>query len=141
MKMGTSSSQLAVHITPQSTDFFAEDATHEVLAIEDAFDILKLYRTFLGMDGIGINVCQNGADAIDAIERLKPKVVLLDMHLPSVKGETIYEYLKTRHPGIVILVVTADEALYQRYREMGKAFLKPMDFGSVRQEVKQLFQR
>ena len=141
MGKGTGSPQLAVHISPQSTDFFAENVTHEVLAIEDAFDILKLYRTFLGMDGIGINVCQNGAEAIEAIERLKPKVVLLDMHLPSVKGETIYEYLKDKHPGIVVLVVTADEALYKEYRERGKAFLKPMDFGSVRQEVKELFQR
>ena len=140
MGKGTSP-QFAVHISPQSTDFFAEDAAHEVLAIEDAFDILKLYRTFLGMDGIGINVCQNGADAIEAIERLKPKVVLLDMHLPSVKGETIYEYLKDKHPGIVVLVVTADEALYKEYRDRGRAFLKPMDFGSVREEVKHLFGR
>jgi DNA-binding NtrC family response regulator len=132
--------KLPVHImTDGDEDFFKEDTRHEVLAIEDTFDILKLYKIALGIDGIGINVCFDGKDAIEAIERLKPKAILLDMHLPHVSGETIYDYLKKHHPGIVVLVITADRDLYSEYRNKGNAFLKPMDFGTLREEIKKIF--
>ena len=81
----------------------------------------------------------DGKDAIEAIERLKPKAILLDMHLPNVSGETIYEYLQNHHPGIVVLVITADRDLYSRYQNKGNAFLKPMDFSTLRKEVKNAF--
>mgnify|MGYP000008793265 CR=1 FL=1 len=135
-----SQNKLSVHIaTTKEKSFFEEDSNHEVLAIEDTFDILKLYKIALGIDGIGINVCFDGKDAIEAIERLKPKAILLDMHLPNVSGETIYDYLKEHHPGIVVLVITADRDLYSEYQGKGKAFLKPMDFGTLRDEVRALF--
>lgn len=135
-----SQNNLPVHIsTKGDEDFFKENARHQVLAIEDTFDILKLYRIALGIDGIGINVCMDGKDAIEAIERLKPKAILLDMHLPHVSGETIFDYLKKHHPGIVVLVITADRDLYSEYRKKGNAFLKPMDFGTLREEIKKIF--
>jgi DNA-binding NtrC family response regulator len=134
-----SKNKISLHIaTDTEKSFFEEDASHDVLAIEDTFDIVRLYKIALGIDGIGINVCFDGREAVEAIERLKPKAILLDMHLPYVDGETIYEYLKEKHPGIVVLVITADRDLYSKYSHKGNAFLKPMDFGTLRDEVKRI---
>jgi DNA-binding NtrC family response regulator len=132
--------KIALHIaTNDEKAFFEENAEHEVLAIEDTFDILKLYKIALEIDGIGLNVCFDGREAVEAIERLKPKVILLDMHLPYVSGESIYDYLKESHPGIVVLVITADRELYSKYKNKGKSYLKPMDFSVLRDEIRELF--
>jgi DNA-binding NtrC family response regulator len=133
------SNQLPIHIaTDGEKAFFEENTSHEVLAIEDTFDILKLYKLALGIDGIGINVCFDGKEAIGAIERLKPKAILLDMHLPNVSGEEIYEYLSKHHPGIVVLVITADRDIYSEYltKAKGRSFLKPLPVNDLREEVK-----
>jgi DNA-binding NtrC family response regulator len=108
----------------------------KVLIIEDNVDLSNLFQMALGLDNISAEICRNGRDATGMIEKLKPQIILLDMHLPHVSGATIFAYLKENHPEITVLVITADRDLYSEYRNKGKAFLKPMDLTLLCSEVK-----
>jgi len=48
----------------------------------------------------------NGKDAIRAMKKNRPDVVLLDLDLPEVNGLDIVPLLKKRHPRIRILILT-----------------------------------
>jgi DNA-binding NtrC family response regulator len=108
----------------------------KVLIIEDNVDLSNLFQMALGLDSISAAVCRDGRDAIEIIKKLKPKVILLDMHLPHVSGATIFAHLKENRPEITVLVITADRDLYSEYRNKGKAFLKPMDLTLLCGEVR-----
>ena len=108
----------------------------KVLIIEDDVDLSNLFQMALGLDSISAEICRDGRDAIEIIEKLKPQVILLDMHLPHVSGATIFAYLKEKCPEIAALVITADRDLYSEYRNKSKAFLKPMDLTLLCSEVR-----
>lgn len=108
----------------------------KVLIIEDNVDLSNLFQMALGLDSISAEICRDGRDAIRIIEKQKPEIILLDMHLPHVSGATIFAYLKQNCPEITVLVITADRDLYSEYRNKGKAFLKPMDLTLLCREVR-----
>jgi len=108
----------------------------KVLIIEDNLDLSNLFQLALDLHGIPSEICRDGRDATGLIKRLRPQVVLLDMHLPHVSGATIFEYLKKKHPEIAVLIITADRDLYSEYKNKTKAFLKPMDMDALHHEVR-----
>lgn len=48
----------------------------------------------------------NGAEALGAIERLKPDTVILDIRLPGSSGITLLREIKTRHPEMTVIMLT-----------------------------------
>lgn len=51
----------------------------------------------------------NGSDCVDAIERLKPQVLLLDIHLPGLSGMKILSALHERENAPYVLVLSGAE--------------------------------
>lgn len=49
-------------------------------------------------------------DAIDAIRRAEPQVVLLDVHMPGGGGRTVLEAVRSTHPDIVFLALSVSDA-------------------------------
>ena len=106
-----------------------------VLIIEDDFSLGVLFTTFLELDQITSNVCRFGKDAIQRLDdgEIKPKMVILDMHLPDMEGADIFEHLREHHPNIAIMIVTADVALYGKFRKLHRdTYNKPMDMVDFR---------
>ena len=57
-----------------------------------------------------IGEAENGEEAISAVERLTPDVVVMDLHMPALNGCEATTIIKARHPEIVVigLSVNAD---------------------------------
>ena len=72
-------------------------------------------RTVLESDA-GIEVVFEAADgraAIEALDRFRADVVLLDIRMPGMDGLTATETIRQRHPGVrVVIVTTFDEDAY-----------------------------
>ena len=107
-----------------------------VLIVEDNVDLSTLFKVVLEIDKIDSEICRDGREAIPAIKKLKPSVIILDMHLPHVDGDTIYAYVRENYPEIEVLIVTADREKFSTYSAIANAFLKPMDMNILRQEVR-----
>lgn len=86
---------------------------------------------------------ENGPDAIDAYERWRPDVVLMDVRLPGMSGITASERILERYPSAKIVICTAYDnfSFISHALDIGvKGFLlKPVRREEVTQKLEKLF--
>ncbi|TFH14978.1 MAG: response regulator [Lentisphaerales bacterium] len=77
--------------------------------VEDEEDILELLRYHLSRDGYTVTTATDGEEALSAIPKIMPDLVLLDLMLPGVDGLDVCRKLKkdTQTAAIPIIMVTA----------------------------------
>lgn len=95
-----------------------------VLVVDDHPMVREGMRSMLDGDGIEVVAeAATAADAVEAAERARPDVVLLDVELPDGDGLGVLAGIKARMPGARVLIVTMhDESrLVRRAIEAGAA--------------------
>jgi DNA-binding response OmpR family regulator len=60
-----------------------------ILVVDDDAKIVRLVRTYLERDGFMVVTAADGAAALDAIERHRPALVVLDLMLPELDGRAV----------------------------------------------------
>ena len=60
-----------------------------VLVVDDDAKIVRLVRTYLERDGFSVVTAADGPAALDAIERHRPSLVVLDLMLPELDGRAV----------------------------------------------------
>jgi DNA-binding response OmpR family regulator len=65
-----------------------------VLLVEDDESIASYIKYRLEKNGYTVNHVDNGVDGIDAIENLKPDLVILDMMMPGLDGREVTELVR-----------------------------------------------
>lgn len=65
-----------------------------VLVIEDETNIIEAVSFILSRDGWEVKTHSNGHDAVDAVRRRQPDVVILDVMLPGKNGFEILQELR-----------------------------------------------
>jgi two-component system phosphate regulon response regulator PhoB len=80
-----------------------------VLVVEDESDIAALIAYQLTREGFRVETASNGPDALRAVHREIPDLVVLDRMLPGFSGDDVLKSLKTEAAtrGIPVLVLTA----------------------------------
>jgi two-component system chemotaxis response regulator CheB len=70
-----------------------------VLVVDDSLVMRSLLRMVLASDpAIELaGMAKDGVDALDAIDRLKPDLILLDIEMPRMNGLEVLAELRTRH--------------------------------------------
>lgn len=80
-----------------------------VLVVDDDFMVAKVQCGFVarvpGFDVVG--VAHSGAEALAAVDRLRPDLVLLDIYLPDVSGLEVLRRLREGDAVVDVLAVTA----------------------------------
>jgi len=74
--------------------------------------------------------CENGREAIAAIDEALPDVVMTDIHMPHADGILVAAHVMERHPGIVVVILSGyDEFGYAQAAIRNRVFdyvLKPV---------------
>ena len=80
-----------------------------VLIAEDERSIRSLLRTFLTSEGFEVEEAADGNEALDAITRQPPDVVILDLSMPAPQGMEVLQRLKNMaiRPRPRVIVLTA----------------------------------
>src|SRR5829696_9925893 len=60
-----------------------------ILVVDDDAKIVRLVRTYLERDGFSVVTANDGPGALDAIERHRPALVVLDLMLPELDGRAV----------------------------------------------------
>jgi len=78
-----------------------------VLLVDDEPSILQLARMYLERDGFRIQEAKDGESALEAITRLQPALVVLDVMLPKLDGFEVCRRVRAEDNSIAILMLTA----------------------------------
>ncbi len=78
-----------------------------VLLVDDEPSILQLARMYLERDGFRIQEAKDGEAALEAITRLQPALVVLDVMLPKLDGFEVCRRVRAENNSVAILMLTA----------------------------------
>jgi CheY-like chemotaxis protein len=104
-----------------------------ILVVDDNPTNLKLASDLLEMEGYEVDRAFDAEQALQAIERQPPALILMDIALPDIDGLTLTRQLKadiaTRHICIVALTAYAMKGDDQKARDAGcdGYIAKPID--------------
>jgi DNA-binding response OmpR family regulator len=79
----------------------------KILIVEDDKDLQNILSELLKDEGYLIETASNGSTALKKIENTKPHLVLLDLGLPDIQGETILTIIRNDYPEIRVIILTA----------------------------------
>lgn len=115
-----------------------------VILAEDDLDIQLVARLALKRAGFIVTVVGNGQEALEAVQKQPPDVILLDWMMPELDGPETCRRLKadpaTSSIPIIFLTAKSQEAEIQRGLSLGAAgyVTKPFDALTLGQHVKEL---
>lgn len=79
----------------------------KILVVEDDKDLQSTLSKFLKSEGFIAEVSSTGSDALKKIEKSMPNLVLLDLGLPDIQGETVLSTIRSDYPLLPVVILTA----------------------------------
>jgi DNA-binding response OmpR family regulator len=78
-----------------------------ILLVDDEPNIVQLARLYLERDGFKVSAAGDGKAALEAVERLRPALLVLDIMLPELDGLEVCRRLRAADSLLPILMLTA----------------------------------
>jgi CheY-like chemotaxis protein len=112
----------------------------DVLVVDDDDAIRMTIADVLQAEGYSVNTAVNGAEALDIVDQVRPRLVLLDMRMPVLNGWGFVQGLTERGIHLRILVLTATQDARRWADEIGADgyIAKPFDLDDLLDAVDQL---
>lgn len=80
---------------------------NKILIVEDDEGIQSALKDMLTERGFRIETSNDGAKAITMIKQSPPDLILLDLGLPNISGETVCKEVHKLYPDLPIIILTA----------------------------------
>jgi len=79
----------------------------KLLIVEDDITLQKVLKSFLQDEGFLIDTASTGSEALIKVEKAAPNLVLLDLGLPDIQGETVLSKIRESYPDVAVVILTA----------------------------------
>lgn len=119
----------------------------KVVCVEDEPEIIDLIKLILGRKGFDLTGATGGLEGLEAIRRIKPDLVLLDLMMPDMDGWEVYQQMKadSELKNIPVIVVTAkaqsiDKILGLHIAKVDDYVTKPFGPQELLQSVERVLQ-
>jgi two-component system, cell cycle response regulator len=115
-----------------------------ILIVDDHEDNVELLRMRLESWGFETDVANDGAEALAAVERRPPDLMLLDVMMPEIDGFEVARRIKTNPqlPFIPIIMQTALDATESKVEGLESGaddyITKPIDFAELRARMQSM---
>ena len=100
-----------------------------VLVVDDDTSILDTVSSILSGEGYDVVSASTGEEALAAVARTKPLVILLDMRMPVMDGWAVARALREQGIKVPIVVMTAAESAKRWADEVGAEGYLAKPFG------------
>ena len=74
-----------------------------ILIVEDVPNVLELLEVTLRFKGYAVLTARNGEEALEAVQVLKPSVVVMDINMPRLDGIKATMLIKRVYPHVVVV--------------------------------------
>lgn len=82
-----------------------------ILIVEDDKPLQKYLKELLLDNGYSVTLASDGVEAISILERVEPDLVVLDLNLPKMSGESVCREIRERFPHIRVIILTAKDSV------------------------------
>jgi two-component system OmpR family response regulator len=89
---------------------------NRVLVVDDEPSIVEVISMALRYQGFTVETAATGHEAISAVTRFKPHLMVLDVMLPDMEGFDVAERLGAQRAGVPIIFLTARDATEDKVR-------------------------
>ena len=72
------------------------ESVRSVLVVDDNKDAADSLAMLLQFEGCTVSTAADGAEALDAFDRMQPEIVLLDIGLPDIDGYELARRIRSR---------------------------------------------
>lgn len=83
--------------------------SNTILVVEDDPGLQKYLRELLWENAYVVQIASDGVQALNCINKLKPDLMILDLGLPNMTGESVCAEAKKKHPELPIIILTAKD--------------------------------
>ena len=83
----------------------------KILVVDDERGILDTIEILLRGEGFDVSALQNGREALERFDALKPDLVLTDIRMPAISGLDILAEVRRRDPQVPVILMTAQASL------------------------------
>lgn len=126
-----------------------------ILIVEDEAPMCELLKSFFSDKGYKVETCQNGEEAVTALEEQDYALVITDIKLPGMSGLELLARIRLDRPDVGVIIMTAFSSISSAVEAMklgaedyiGKPFQldelaitveKALERRSLRKEVREL---
>ena len=79
-----------------------------VLVVDDEIILRKTLRTYLEDEGFAVETASSGAEALEIVKKCQVDIMIVDMHLPDMGGESVIESARGMNAALKFIVHTGD---------------------------------
>jgi len=116
-----------------------------LLIVEDDSEIAALLTSELGRLGYSLTSADTGRDALSAIRRTPPDLVLLDLGLPDIDGYDVLRTLRESRDATPVICLTARDQQMDRIGGLRAGaddyIVKPFDMGELDARIRAVLRR
>ena len=77
-----------------------------IMIAEDSEHLIKVYKMRLEKDGFEVTGCKNGLEAVGAMDKRQPDLLLLDLMMPELDGMGVLEHIKQKGYAFPVIMLT-----------------------------------
>ena len=111
----------------------------KILILDDEEQYLLSLRNFLHEFNYAVCVAVSSDQALDAIKKDKPDLVLFDYKVPDMDGEEFFKKAKELMPSIPYFLITAwnEASVLSRFKKLGvnEVMLKPVNLEDLLKKI------
>ena len=89
---------------------------HRVLVVDDEPNIVEVVTMALRFQGFEVETAASGREALAAVTKFKPHLMVLDVMLPDMEGFEVASRLGAQRAGVPIIFLTARDATEDKVR-------------------------
>ena len=116
----------------------------QLLIVDDEIDFLDTITKRMQLRGFEVTKASSGQAAIDAVNKMKFDIALLDLKMPGLDGFEVLRILKQEHKYIEVIILTAHgsiDAAFDTSKLGAYSFLtKPFDFEQLINTIKNAYE-
>lgn len=106
-----------------------------ILVVDDEQQICDMLTKYLTPRGYHVYTAQNGQTALALAERERPRLIVLDVHMPGMDGVEVLRRLRARRytGGVMMLTASQDGTLLKQALDLGSLDIvgKPADLERI----------